>query len=236
LASRYGLATKTYAVTHPSLPNYLALIGGSTFGCTSDDCATGLLGTTLVQQLERKGLSWSAYYGGLPSTGYTGGDVDGYVQHHDPFVYFPSIAGTTLRDHIHPLAQFMASLRRPPSFTFVEGTNDQNMHNGDVVAGDSFARTYIEPVLRSAAFRDRGVVMVLWDESTLGDTSGCCGPGIHGGHIALIVAASGGLRGVRSAVQHDTYSVLRTIEDGLGLSNLGHAGDVSTVPLREFWP
>src|SRR5947209_2257454 len=31
LARRYGLATAYFAVSHPSLPNYLALVGGSTF-------------------------------------------------------------------------------------------------------------------------------------------------------------------------------------------------------------
>src|SRR5437867_4229914 len=36
LAQQYGLATNYYAITHPSLPNYLALTGGSTFGVTSN--------------------------------------------------------------------------------------------------------------------------------------------------------------------------------------------------------
>jgi phosphatidylinositol-3-phosphatase len=40
LAARYGLAANYMAVAHPSLPNYLALTGGSTFGLTTDcaDC------------------------------------------------------------------------------------------------------------------------------------------------------------------------------------------------------
>jgi phosphatidylinositol-3-phosphatase len=236
LARAHGLAARMYGAAHPSLPNYLAVIGGSTFGCTNDECATDVRGTTLVQQLEAKHLTWAAYYGGLPATGYTGGDVDGYVQHHDPFVYFPSIAQTSLRYDIHPISQFGASLRHPASFTFVEGTNQQNMHNGDLGAADAFARTYIGDVLRSRAFADHGVVLVLWDESFTDDTSGCCGTGIRGGHIPLIVVASGGRPHVRSEVPHDTYSVLRTIEDGFGLPHLGHAGEPGTTPLREFWP
>src|SRR5436305_13962871 len=36
LAHRYGLATGMYAITHPSLPNYLALTGGSSFGLHID--------------------------------------------------------------------------------------------------------------------------------------------------------------------------------------------------------
>src|SRR4051812_43783173 len=40
LAKRYGQATNYYAVRHPSLPNYLAIWGGSTFG-VRNDCAVG---------------------------------------------------------------------------------------------------------------------------------------------------------------------------------------------------
>ncbi len=36
LASSYALAANHFAVSHPSFPNYLSLIGGSTFGITSD--------------------------------------------------------------------------------------------------------------------------------------------------------------------------------------------------------
>ena len=36
LADRYGYATSYHAMTHPSLPNYLAIAGGSTFGVTDD--------------------------------------------------------------------------------------------------------------------------------------------------------------------------------------------------------
>src|SRR4051794_408555 len=41
LARRYRVATRFYAPMHPSLPNYLAMISGSTQGCTSDDCKPG---------------------------------------------------------------------------------------------------------------------------------------------------------------------------------------------------
>jgi phosphatidylinositol-3-phosphatase len=37
--TKYGLATKYYGVTHPSLPNYVATISGSNWGSSSDDVA-----------------------------------------------------------------------------------------------------------------------------------------------------------------------------------------------------
>src|SRR5262245_46342207 len=52
LAQKYGLATNYYGIRHPSLPNYLALIGGDTFGITSD-CRTCFVNApNLVDQLE----------------------------------------------------------------------------------------------------------------------------------------------------------------------------------------
>jgi len=58
LASQYGLATQAYATTHPSLPNYLELIAGTTFGITDDCTACSVEGTTLVDQLQASGLDW----------------------------------------------------------------------------------------------------------------------------------------------------------------------------------
>lgn len=42
-AHRFGQASDYHAVSHPSLPNYLAIWGGSTFGVTSD-CSVGATG------------------------------------------------------------------------------------------------------------------------------------------------------------------------------------------------
>ena len=51
LAQEYGLATNYYAIRHPSLPNYLALTGGSTFGVTSDCTTCTIAQPNLVDQL-----------------------------------------------------------------------------------------------------------------------------------------------------------------------------------------
>src|SRR5439155_4718965 len=56
LASRYVLLTGSYAITHPSLPNYLALTGGSTFGISSDCTTCSVHRSNLVDQLERAGV------------------------------------------------------------------------------------------------------------------------------------------------------------------------------------
>src|SRR5690348_12369990 len=88
LANSYGVATRYFGVTHPSLPNYLALISGS-FQGVFDDCVAGAVcsgvthmfgGQTLVDQLEAHSLTWKAYMQALPATGYTGGYAGLYGQ------------------------------------------------------------------------------------------------------------------------------------------------------------
>src|SRR3989440_12608590 len=97
LARRYGLVTQMYAISHPSLPNYLALTGGSTFGIDSDctDCAAGA--TSIVDQLERAHLSWRAYMEDLPRPCFTGAGAGDYAKKHDPFAYYTRITGDRAR-------------------------------------------------------------------------------------------------------------------------------------------
>src|SRR5256885_4604462 len=72
LASSYGLATQYYGVSHPSLPNYLAMTAGSTFGITSD-CTTCWVGATnLADQIEAGGRAWKAHLQGMPPAGFPG--------------------------------------------------------------------------------------------------------------------------------------------------------------------
>jgi phosphatidylinositol-3-phosphatase len=72
LARRYALARGMLAATHPPLPTYLALTGGSTFGITSDSTACSVAATSIVDQLESAHVSWKAYMEDLPHPCFTG--------------------------------------------------------------------------------------------------------------------------------------------------------------------
>lgn len=80
LAASYGVATDYVSVAHPSLPNYLALTGGDTFGITTDcaDCfqqAPNLV----VDRIAPSGRTWRAYMESMPAPGYLG-DAYPYMQ------------------------------------------------------------------------------------------------------------------------------------------------------------
>src|SRR5436309_10631442 len=74
LANRFGLATNYFGVTHPSEPNYVALLGGNTFGVASDDpyFINTVRQPSLISQLDQAGVSWKAYLQALPYAGYEG--------------------------------------------------------------------------------------------------------------------------------------------------------------------
>jgi phospholipase C len=74
LASQYGLATNYFAVAHPSEPNYVALLGGSTFNVSNDNAyyVNQVAAPSLISQLDHAGISWKAYLQSLPHPGYQG--------------------------------------------------------------------------------------------------------------------------------------------------------------------
>lgn len=232
LARRYALARQMYAVAHPSLPNYLALTGGSTFGVDSDctDCA--VRATSIVDQLERAHVSWKAYMEGLPHPCFTGASADDYAKKHDPFVYYTGVtANRAWCSRIVPLAQLGRDERAHalPRFVWITPNLCHDMHDCSVATGDRFLATLVPPLL--SALGPRGVLFLTWDEGSSDD--GCCRLA-SGGHIVTIVAGGGARPGARLDAPVDHYSVLQTIEYLLGLPRLRGAACPCTPSLESL--
>lgn len=152
LATTYGLETDYYGVTHTSLPNYVAVTSGSTWGSNADDEAQADQGyfnhLNLVDQLEQRGVSWKGYMESMPSVGYTGdyGDCTNdptctnndtstalYVRKHNPFMQYPDIINNPQRsDNVVPLTQLTTDLRdgNVPQFAWITPNICSDMHGG----------------------------------------------------------------------------------------------------------
>jgi len=196
-----------YAVTHPSLPNYLALVSGSTQGVTGDCTACVVHGTSLGDLLTRAHLAWGAYAEGYPAS-------PRFAKKHVPFLYFPQD-----RTHVHALAALRPA--QLPAFALVVPDLCDDMHDCSIATGDRWLAR-VAPRLLVAP---RTAVFVVFDE---GDTNAG-----GGGHVAAIVAGTAVARDVRSTQFATHYTLLRTIEDALGLPHLG--ASASTPPLRGIW-
>lgn len=230
LARRFALATEMYAVGHPSLPNYLALTGGSTHGIDSDCTDCSVPGKGVVGQLTRAHLSWKAYMEDLPHRCYTGSGSANYAQKHDPFIYYTGIRNDpNLCGRIVPLTELAGDERRGslPQFVWITPNLCHDMHDCALGAGDRFLASLVPPLLR--ALGPRGLLILTWDEGSSDD--GCCRVA-RGGHVVTVLAGAQAGRGAHLRVAVDHYSVLQTIDDLLGLPRLGAAGCTCTPSLQ----
>ena len=233
LVRRYGLATAYFAVSHPSLPNYLALVGGSTFGISSDCADCHVAATNLVDQLERAGISWKAYMEGVPGRCFTGASFGTYAKKHDPFMYFDDIATDPARcANVVPLTQLSVDLAAGalPQFVWITPDLCHDMHDCSVTTGDRFLSGLVPPLIR--AIGPTGAMFLTWDEGSSG--AGCCGVQA-GGHVAAIVAGGGVAPGFRLATPFSHYSLLRTIEALWGLPPLRQAGCTCSQLMTAFF-
>jgi acid phosphatase len=227
LAKRGASLTAYHGVAHPSLPNYLALVSGSTQGVT-DDCVTcHFAARNIADSLTTIGKTWRTYAEGLPQVGFLGPQAGRYVKRHNPLVYFDDVANAPDRaSRIVPLRLFARDLaaNRLPAFSFVVPDVCNDMHDCPVATGDRWLGRFVQPLLASPHFRD-GVVFVLFDEGST-DLGG-------GGHVAALVLGPLVRAGATSATPVNHYSTLRTIEESWGLVFLGRSAKAK--PITGIW-
>ena len=235
LANSYGLATQYYGVSHPSLPNYLALTAGSTFGIASD-CTTCWVGATnLADQIEAGGRSWKAYLEGMPSACFVG-DAYPYMQKHNPWIYYNDIRTNAVRcsAHVVPFTQLGTDLASGsvPNYVWITPNMCNDMHDCSIATGDTWLRNQVPAILNSAAFRNGGVLFITWDEGST--NAGCC-TNAAGGRIVTLVISPLARTGFQSSVAETHYSLLRTIEDSWNMPRLGGAACTCTAAMREYF-
>src|SRR5947209_3853614 len=167
LARTGALARQMYAIRHPSLPNYLALTGGSTFGIDSDCTDCSVPGSGIAGQLSAAGHTWKGYMEDLPKPCFTGGGAGSYAKKHDPFLYYRAIVRHPRAcRNVVPLRQLASDERagRIPTFSWISPNLCHDMHDCDPVVGDRFLRTLVPPLLR--ALGPRGLLVVSFDEGS----------------------------------------------------------------------
>ena len=228
LAARYALLRNYRAVAHPSLPNYLALVSGSTHGI-HNDCVSCLVGGgSLADTIQGAGLTWRAYVEGYKGRGTRPAHPIPFFAR-IPFLRFDDVTDSTrqLRD-IQPISSFGEALRagRLPNFSLVVPNLCHDMHNCSVATGDRWLRGFVGPLLRSPAMQ-RSVLFITFDEGESSDHLG------GGGPVSTIVAGPLVRPHVQSDQPYTHYSLLRTIEDAWGLPRLGQSA--TAAPITGIW-
>jgi len=192
---------------------------------------------------------------------------DQYAARHNPFVYFHSILDSPrCHQQVLPLTAMqkdLAQVSTTPSFSFITpnlcndghddpcvGKNVRGTQVGGLTSADYWLQKYVPMILASPAFKQDGVLIVTSDESENSDATSCCneqpgyntpqpgdtGPG--GGRIGTLVLGRCVTPGATSDVPYNHYSLLRSLEDMLGVTtggsdgkgHLGYAGAAGLAP------
>ncbi len=166
LAARCGLATNYRAVTHPSLPNYIAATSGLAIPALQPflgDCLPG--GACTVAGRGMFGLvPWAAYAESMPQPCYKKNSGT-YVPRHNPAVYFTGLSDCALHDVAYD--QFPADLAadRLGAFTFIVPNKCSDMHDCPVATGNAWLATEVSRIVSSAPYTSGDLALfITFDE------------------------------------------------------------------------
>jgi phospholipase C len=222
---------RLFAITHPSLPNYLAITSGSTHGVTTDCTTCFVDSANVVDQLELAEISWKAYMESMPGSCSTAAADRQYVMKHNPFMYYTDIRDDVDRcNKVVPLRQLTLDIQvgALPEFAWLTPNVCHDMHDCSVATGDRFLRAWAPRIV--AALGSDGILVILFDEGWTSD--GCCHDQAAGGHIAGIITGPGAGVGVTIRTRVNLYSVLKLIETAWGLGDLG---ETASAPVIDGW-
>ena len=235
LTRRTAWFSRYYAITHPSFPNYLAIVAGSTFGLDSDHRPPPLAGATIADLLEEKNLTWKSYAEDYPGGCYLGSTAGAgrltpvaaptelYARKHVPFLAFASIQNNPARcGRVVGASQFMRDARagKLPNYSFYTPNMFNDGHDTSLEVASSWLKGFIRNLESTVAMQQRTLVVITWDEGGNRDNK----------VLTLLLGTVVNPGKYPTPLTH--YSLLRTIEDNFGLSTVG-AGDKRASPFPE---
>lgn len=227
LASRGALLRNYRAITHPSQPNYVALVAGSTYGVDTDR-NVNLRASHIGDLLDARHLAWKTYVENYPGGCFLGKRAGRYVRKHVPFLSFDDVSSNAARcaAHVVDAPQFDDDIARaslPQYAMYVPNLNDDG-HDTSVATADAWLRRRFGPLLDDPRFTDGTLLVVTFDE---GRNSGP--------NIVYCALYGAGIRtGAVSEVHYDHYALLRTIEEILHLGTLNRQ-DASAPVISDVW-
>jgi hypothetical protein len=196
---------------------------------------------------------------------------DGYATRHDPFVYFHSVIDQQANCDRHVvalgsptgampaaalkgetgLATDLGTLTKTPRFSFITPNLCSDGHDypctnqpsgASALADiDTFLETWVPKITSSQAYRENGLLEIVFDEAANSETEACCGempgpgspsPGITGpggGRVGAVLLSPFIKPGTVSTTPYNHYSSLASWESIFGLPRLADAASVPAV-------
>jgi acid phosphatase len=217
LAAQGASFTQSFAITHPSEPNYLALFAGSTEGLSSDSCPHTYSTANLGSELIAAGLSFTGYSESMPSDGYTGCTSGEYARKHNPWSDFTDVPPSSNL----PFSDFPNDYTKLPTVAFVTPNMCNDMHDCSIGTGDTWLKNHLDAYAQWAKTHN-SLLITTFDEDS-GTSVNQIFTSFTGAHV---VPGS-----YSESINH--YTVLRTIEASYGLPGIG--GAASKSPILDVW-
>lgn len=221
LAKEYGYATRFTALTHPSLPNYLGIVAGRTFGVRDDGSPSGhrLTGSTVFGQALDSGMSARLYAQGMPVR-CAQRNLGRYVVRHNPWAYFVDERTECRLDDV-PFRRFDRDALQGtlPTVGMVIPDLDHDAHDGSLAEADAWFAAMMDRVFAGPDWQAGRLVVVLTADED--DRA-------HGNRVLTVVLhESQDHHVVRQPLTH--YSLTRLFAEVAGLPYLGHAKQAASM-------
>jgi phosphatidylinositol-3-phosphatase len=218
LVPEAAVFNQSFAIEHPSEPNYFDLFSGANQGVTDDSCPHTFSTANLGAQLIAKGLTFGGYSEDLPSVGSTVCTSGFYARKHNPWVNFTNVpSGANM-----PFAgSWPTDFTKLPTISIVVPNLINDMHDGSVAQGDGWLQNNLDAYYKWAKLNN-SLFIVTFDEDDRSANNQIftmfagpmVAPGLYSTHI-------------------NHFNVLRTLEDMYGLA---YAGAASTAtPITNVW-
>jgi len=232
LAQAGAYFTNSYAITHPSQPNYLQLFSGSNQGVTNDSKPASHFTTpNLAKELINAGKTFIYYNEGLPSVGYDGTSSGLYQRKHNALANWMGTGTNQVPTTLNqPFTSFPTNFNNLPSVSFVvpDMCNDGHdvcfPYNNRTKQYDAWIQNNLDAYKQYCSNpANNSLLIVTYDEDDFTSTN----------KISTVFYGSKVLVGSYSqTINH--YNVLRTLEDANGLTT--HAGAAaSSTPINFCW-
>ncbi|RMI31424.1 alkaline phosphatase family protein [Nocardia stercoris] len=218
LAAAGANFTQSFAIEHPSQPNYLDLFSGSNQGVTSDNCPQSFTGVAnLGSDLIGAGKTFTGYSEAMPSDGYTGCSSGTYYRKHNPWVNFDNVPAASNRTFAAFPQGPAADFTTLPTVSFVVPDICNDMHDCSVSTGDTWAKNHLDAYAQWAKTHN-SLLIVTFDEDDISAAN----------QIPTIFYGAGVTTGnYPERINH--FSVLRTLEDMYGLPHNGSAAAATPI-------
>src|SRR5208282_434329 len=222
LAKDGALFTNSFAITHPSQPNYLALFSGSTQGVTDDSCGITVTGENLASALIKKGFSFAIYSESMPTVGDTRCFTENhyYVRKHNPVVNWQD---QNLPPEVNmPFDNFPSAYEKLPTVSIVIPNIVDDMHDGpavkdQIIQGDYWLEQNLDAYVKWAKTHN-SLLILTWDEDDYSSINNIptifVGPMVKRGKFDMHI---------------DHFNILRTVEDMYALIPIGNSQNVDHV-------